>query len=367
MENNPEIKESTKIVDETLLMKYEHQVRILDDVLKEYKISPFGGKPTVVKEIVKGEKDLMDCLYSIGQHITSTKTIKDNQESQQNDSNEYIEGDETYKYEYIGEESDTLPYHKGDIIEINANIKCYYQDDFRFELTITKTEKNSSQENTHAEEYVILDNKIDLISMSNKTLTKDDKSKGKNASHIYEVGFSPKGIHRERSRIEENFIKSMFTYTDYKNIDPVDKDNSAFSKFLKGPTYVNFHNRGNGPKTGTVYKSICFSDIEGVSTCEFEKIKSYNDGSIMYVYEFWFDNKGVVFSLYDNNKEHDNNRECSVEIKADEDITIPLEIRAKLKDKVEKAKKWNCKLAMSSNISSLFYENTIEQVSPNLG
>ena len=349
MEENPEIKERTEIVNETLLMQFEHQVRILDDVLKEYQISPFDGRSTIVKEIEKGEKGLMDCLYNIGHHITSTKTIKDNQESEQNNSKGYIEGDETYKYKYIEEESDTSPYHKGDIIEINAKIKCYYQENFRFELTITKTEKNSSQENTHVEEYVILDNKIDLIS---KTVTEENNSNGKYASQKYKVEFSPKGGHRERSRIEENFIKDIFRNTDYKKVAPVDTDNSAFSKFLKGPTYVNFHNRGNGPKTGATYKSICSNSIEGVSTCEIEEIKSNNDGSIMYVYTTLFDNKSVGFSL-----NYNNNGNCSAELNANENISIPPEILAKLKDKVENAKKWSSKLVMSSDFSHLFSEN----------
>ena len=118
-------------------------------------------------------------------------------------------------------------------------------------------EKNSLQESKQIERFIILDNEINLISKSNETLTEKDKSKGIKEPNRYQVKFLPGASCREISSIEENFIKSLLTNTDYKHVDPVDTDDSVFTKFLKGPTYVNFHNRGKGTKFGATYKSIC--------------------------------------------------------------------------------------------------------------
>ena len=345
MKNNIGI-ESGKI-----LMQFEHQVRILESILKKYQISPFGGSNTTSKEIVKGEKGLMECLYSIVQHITLRNSLNDNHEFEQNYLNRYIEGGETYKYEYIGEESELSSYHKGDNIEISSQIKCYYKDNYRFELTITKMEKNSLQESKQIERFIILDNEINLISKSNETLTEKDKSKGIKEPNRYQVKFLPGASCREISSIEENFIKSLLTNTDYKHVDPVDTDDSVFTKFLKGPTYVNFHNRGKGTKFGATYKSICCFN-SGI--CENEEMTLDNDSSLIYEYRVLWDNKRIVFKI-------SGKGECKLRLESDEDVSIPSEILEKLKDKITIAKQWNYELDISPNILYLSSENT-EQV-----
>ena len=307
-----EIVRNNEISTETKrkLEQWENQIKILDNILRSYKAFPVGYK------ISMNTKDLEDCLFGIQQYLLAEQFFLKNQDFEEIDLNAYDECNASYK---------ARNKDNGNEIDIEFIIKCYYKDNYRFEITITKREKDNSQEIVQENKYRICNKQTDLIGMTYNRLTEKDKSKGINQPARYELEFQPITIDRDLSSIEKTFFRTITT----------NSDDIVFSHFLNGFTYKDTHLVDiKGFKFGGVYKSISYDiDENGIPFCETEVIRlsflNQNNVTTAYEYMVKFGNNSIVFSL-------DKNWKGSVIQELSEEISIPLKSIQELRYKIEK-------------------------------